>query len=155
MLMTRAVELEAKRVQLSAFINSATEGFMMFDEDMRYIEANKSWLQYAELERKDVIGKHVLEVVPRLKETGRYDDYLKVLETGEPVEFRAVESVSGQGRIQDVSAFKAGDILGIITRDVSGRVRFQERLEALHLCDEILVLLHHPVSLGALVYPNP
>ena len=133
MLMTQAVELEAKRVQLSAFINSATEGFMMIDEDMRYIEANNSWLQYAGLERKDVIGKHVLEVVPKLKETGRYDAYMKVLETGEPVEFNAVESVSRRGLIVDVSAFKAGDILGIITRDVSDRVRFQGRLEALHV----------------------
>jgi len=125
-------ELVIVEEQLSEFMGAATDGFVMMDEDMRYIEVNDSWLQMTGLEREDVIGKHALELFPGLKDTGRYDAYLKVLETGEPVEYQAIESASGHGLILDVSVFKAGDSLGAVIRDISERARYQRRLEALH-----------------------
>ena len=115
------------------FTQSASECIAIFDKDLYYVEVNNSWLQYTGLKKEDVIGEHALDVFPRMRETGRYDNYLKVLETGESSEFRTVESVSRPGLVLDVSAFKAGDVLGVVARDVSDRVRFQGRLEALHL----------------------
>ena len=114
------------------FMQSATDLFVMFDEELRYVEVNNSWLQYTGLEKEDVIGKHALEVFPRLKETGRYDAYLKVLETGEPVEFIAVEAMSKPGMVLDYSVFKSGNVLGVAGRDVSDRVLYRRRLELLH-----------------------
>jgi len=114
------------------FMQSATERFVMFDETMRFIAVNDSWLKRAGLEREDVIGKHVLEVFPELKETGQYDAYVKVLETGESVELRAVESVTKRGAILDITAFKTGKVLGVTAMDISDRVLYQRRLELLH-----------------------
>jgi len=125
-------ELKASEELFRGFMQSATERFVMFDEALCFVEVNKNWLQRADLMREDVIGKQGLEVFPELKETGQYDVYLKVLETGEPVELRAVESVTKQGAILNISAFKAGEFLGVIARDISELVVYRRRLEALN-----------------------
>jgi PAS domain S-box-containing protein len=132
--------LSQSEEQFRGFMESASERFVIFDKDMHFKVVNDSWLQRVSLNREDVIGKHVLEVFPRLKETEQYDEYLKVLETGEPVVLQAVESVAGDQNIVDISAFKARNVLGIVARDVSENVKYSRRLEALH---------HHAVSLGA------
>ena len=114
------------------FLESATEGFVMYDKALCFVEVNDSWLRQAGLEREDVIGKHILDVFPSLKEMGRYDDYLNVLETGEPVEYHAVMTAVGRDLILDLSVFKVGDVLGIVAKDVTDQVRHQRRLEALY-----------------------
>jgi len=124
--------LRASEDLFRGFMQSATEQYTILDEDMRFIEVNDSWLQNAGFEREDVIGKHILKVLPGLKETGRYDVYLKVLETGEPVEYRAIETVAERRGIIDVTAFKVGTVLGLVARDVSEQVHYQKRLETLH-----------------------
>ena len=114
------------------FMQSAIDAHILLDKDMRYIQVNDSWLQQSGLKLEDVIGKNVLEIFPEMKATGRYDAYLKVIETGEPVEFFEVESVSARGAIHDIHAFKTGSGLGVISRDVSERISYQRRLETLH-----------------------
>ncbi len=124
--------LRASETLFRGFMQSATESFLLLDKNMHYLDVNNSWLEQSGLIRENVIGKHVLEVDPKLKETGRYDAYLQVLETGEPVEFRSVESTYNLGTIFDLTAFKTGDGLGIIVTDVSDRIKYQRRLETLH-----------------------
>jgi len=124
--------LRERETLFREFMQSATDGFTLLDENMRYVEVNDSWLQIIGLERVDVIGKHILELFPNLKETGRYDAFIDVFETGEPVEYQAIESASGPGLFLDVSAFKAGDFFGLVVKDVSDRVKYQRRLETLH-----------------------
>ena len=124
--------LRESEERFRGFMQSANEVFILYDKDMRFVEVNDSWLQRSGLKEEDVIGKHILEVSPMLKETGRYEAYLKVLETGEPVEFHAIDSVTAPGKIIEIKAFKTGNFLGLISRDMSEQKRFQERLEALH-----------------------
>ena len=127
-----ASKLRESEALFRGFMQSATERYNLFDEEMRFIEVNDSWLQNSKLEREDVIGKHVLEVFPRLAETERYKEYLEVLETGKPVQFSAVVPISASGEIVDITAFKTGDYLGLVARDVSDHIRHQRRLETLH-----------------------
>ena len=124
--------LRVSEALFRGFMQSATDGFTLLDENMRYVEVNDSWLQILGLERDDVIGKHILELFPRLKWTGRDDAYRKVMKTGEPVDFYSIESASGPNLFLDVSAFKTGDLLGLVVKDVSDRVRHQRRLQTLH-----------------------
>jgi len=126
------VELKNSESLFRGFMQSATEGFLMYDENLCFVEVNDSWLHQAGLEREDVIGKHILDVFPSLKELGRYDDYLKVLETGEPVEYHAVAAASGRDLIIDLSVFKMGDVIGIVSKDVSEQDKHQRRLVLLH-----------------------
>lgn len=124
--------LRASEGLFHGVMQSATDVFILFDKDLRYVEVNDSWLQQTGLKREDIVGKHILEMFPKFKENKRYDAYLKVLETGEPVEFRAVQSLSTQGSLFDIHAFSTGNFLGVISRDVSDQVIYQRRLEALH-----------------------
>ncbi|NQT72289.1 MAG: PAS domain S-box protein, partial [Chloroflexi bacterium] len=114
------------------FMQSASDVFILHDENLCYLEVNDIWVQRTGLKREDVIGKSMLDVFPNRNDDGRIEAYLKVLETGEPVEFHAVESYAKSGRLLDIKAFKTGDNLGITSRDVSDTVKYQRRLEALH-----------------------
>ena len=125
--------LQASEERFRGLMQSALERVVILDKGLHYIEVNKSWLKMAGLEREDVIGKHVLEVLPGLKEDGRYNAYLKVLETGESIELVGVESITKPGSMLDISVFTAGDVLGLISRDATRRITFQERLAALHV----------------------
>ena len=65
-----------------------------------------------------MIGKNILEISLGLEKTGRYDEYLKVLNTGEPFH---IDDLIPQPKFGDihisVSAFKVGEGLGIIFSD--------------------------------------
>ena len=113
------------------FMQSATESFILYDKELNFVEVNDSWLELTGQKREEVIGKHALGVFPELKESGRYDAYLKVIETGEAVAFREVE-LNSSGSIVDITAFKTGNNLGITITNVSNRVKYQRRLETLH-----------------------
>jgi PAS domain S-box-containing protein len=125
-------ELKEGEERLMLFMHSATDAITLFNENMRFVEVNDRWLQMTGHKKEDVIGKHMLDIYLGLRETGRYVAYLNVLETGEPVEFHGVETNVGPGLFFDVSAFKTGDSLGVVAKDVSDQVIYQRRLEALH-----------------------
>ena len=75
-------ELVENNVLFRTFIESSTDGFALYDKDLRYIAINKVVLDRLGLSREQVIGKHILEVRPYLKISERYNSFLKVLETG-------------------------------------------------------------------------
>jgi len=66
-------KLEESEERLSNFINEATDGFILFDADLNHVEMNKAALEITGLDRATVIGKNILDVVPDIKYTGRYD----------------------------------------------------------------------------------
>lgn len=118
--------------RLSGFLEAATEGYSILDSDMKYLMVNDTELSYTGKEREEYIGRHILEVFPDLDGTDRYQGYLSVLETGEPIEYRRAMVLPERNLILNFSAFKAGDLLGIVAKDVTDQVRYQNRLEALH-----------------------
>lgn len=122
-------ELRKSREQLYDFIESATDAFSILDEDLRYVMVNETELKFSGLQREDYIGKHILEVFPDLEKRQRYLGYKKVLETGESVYYPNVTTISEDGRRFDYSAFKAGDLLGIVARDITERKRLEDEKE--------------------------
>ena len=124
-------EIIENRERLSGFIEAATDGFSILDSNMRYLMVNDTELRFTGREREEYIGKHILEVFPGL-DSERYQGYLSVLKTGEPIEYRSANIRPELNMIVDFSAFKAGDLLGIVAKDVTEHVQYQRRLEALH-----------------------
>ncbi len=117
--------------KLLAFMESATEGFVVYDSDLNLSSINKTALQIfpAGSTAENLRGKHILDIAPGLKKTGRYDEYVKVVKTGEPLYFHDIvpDSQFGDRRLS-LNAFRVGGGLGIIFTDITERKRAEEEI---------------------------
>ncbi len=116
----------------AAFIESATEGFILFDSKLNLVEINSTALKiYPQWTNKnEFIGRNILEMVPDLKETGRYDKYLDVLKTGKVFDFVNTIPYEKLGaRHLSVNAFRIGKGLGIIFTDITERRKTAKELK--------------------------
>jgi PAS domain S-box-containing protein len=121
-------EVQAK---LSAFVNSSVEGFALLDEKLNYMFINPVAERMIGVSKEAVVGKNVLDIVPDVKETGRYDEYLNVLKTGEPFSAEDMVSHTKFGDIHaNLKAFKMESWLGLIATDITERKRVEEAVKA-------------------------
>jgi len=122
-------KLKESQERLGSFMNSATDGFILFDSELNYVEVNKSALEITDLDRNEILGKNILDVVPDLKETGRYDKYREVMRTGMPLHIPDLVLHPRFGdRHIELKAFRVGNGLGMIFADVTARKRAEEEL---------------------------
>jgi len=126
--------LRESKERLDKFMNSATDGFFLLDSELDYLEINKVGLEIIGLNKEEIVGKNVLDIVPDIKETGRYDKYMEVIKTGRPF---FIDDFVPHPKFGDVHlalrAFKIENNLGIITIDITERKRAQEKIEHLNL----------------------
>ena len=125
-------ELRASEERLGSFMESATDSFIILDSELRYARVNEvaeGMLSWLGLTKEDVVGQNVLEVIPQIRETGRYEKYMEVLRTGTPF---AVEDLVPHPEFGDIhlnlKVFKMGEDLGMITTDITERKRAEEAL---------------------------
>ena len=120
----RTKELINSEQKLRGFMDSATEGFVILDSNLNYINVNRVALRILRMDNGELIGKNCLDIVPNLRETGRYDKYLEVIKTGKPFSTEDVIFNKEDGSLSlylSVRAFKVGDNLGIIFTDITDR----------------------------------
>lgn len=140
--------LQENEERLSRFMDAAADGFILFDRELNYIEINRAALAITGLNRSDVIGGNILDVVPNAVESGRYDKYKEVIERGRP--FHISDFVPhpkfGNKNIE-LKAFKVGDGLGIIFSDITERCRAEKMIKAsLEEKEVLLQEIHHRVK---------
>ncbi|KKL78615.1 hypothetical protein LCGC14_2023080, partial [marine sediment metagenome] len=120
--------------------NITREDLIRFHE--RFYHPNNLILAVAgDFQREELIEKNILEIVPNLKETGRYDKYLDVIKSGKPFSSEDVIYNRQDGSLSShlsVRAFKVGDDLGLIFTNITERKKaeaqikqIKERLERL------------------------
>lgn len=118
--------------RLSAFMKAAPNALALFDSELNFVEINDAALRFylpGTKKKEDIIGKNLSDIMPNVKETGRYDRYLEVIKTGKPFFSDDLVRHSKSGDIYLVlRAFKVGNGLGIITTDISERKRAEETL---------------------------
>ena len=105
----------------NGFLKAAPDAFILFNSGLDFIELNDAALAYyPNHEKKDILGRHITEIIPGIADTARYGTYLDVIKTGTPcfVEDVISDSMFGNRHI-DVRAFKVGDGLGVIIRDIT------------------------------------
>ncbi|MEE8373598.1 MAG: PAS domain-containing protein, partial [Dehalococcoidia bacterium] len=99
-------------VGLGAFAAASVDAFMLFDENLNVVGMNPAAERLAEPSREPPgapIGKSILDLSPEIKNSPRYDEYLKVLETGEPCYAEVVSHHPQLGeKRHSVKAFKVG-----------------------------------------------
>jgi two-component system NtrC family sensor kinase len=103
------------------------DAFLVLDENLNFVSINPAMQKLLNLSEEDVVGKNVLDVVPDIKETGRYDRYLNVIKTGEPFSADDISVHPKFGnRTLNIKAFKVGSELGIIASDITERKQMEE-----------------------------
>ena len=119
-------EVEAR---LSAFLNSSTEGFALLDENLNYMFINPVAERMIGVSREAVVGKNILDVVPDVRESGRYEKYVNILETGEPLH---IEDMVSHTKFRDIhaglKAFRVENWLGLVFTDITERKQAEETL---------------------------
>ena len=112
--------IQESEERLQSFMDSATDGFILFDSELNHIEMNKAALEIMGFKRKDVIGKNLIDTVPNIKGTDRYAEYKKVIKTGVPFHIRDITNhpLTGDRHIE-IKAFKVGNGLGMIFNDIT------------------------------------
>lgn len=126
-------------------IESLDEAFVIYsavrkdDEivDLRYEYVNDQACAFHHLSREELVGHTILEVIPAVKETGLFDQYVQVVETGQPLSGQRYvpNTEGGKTRAQGVynyrvSKFRDGMI--ITANDVTEQVQLEaERQEAI------------------------
>lgn len=134
---SRSSERHHKKIEtwemLSSFFDSANEGFMLLDEELRFVQVNPQLEIHTGLTNDELRGRRLQEVFPTIIEPGRLNKYLDILRTGAPIPIleKTLPSAIGE-RILNIYAFKVGEGLGIILNDITDLDRYERRLEALH-----------------------
>jgi PAS domain S-box-containing protein len=128
----KEVKLRESEERFRCFLESSIDACSLWDSNLNLIEVNNVGMSmFPEgTNKSDVIGKNILALDPSLKDTGRYDKYLKVIKTGIPLAIENVAVSSSWGdKILDVRFFKVGNGAGMVVRDITGRIKTEEALK--------------------------
>jgi PAS domain S-box-containing protein len=122
-------ELRESEETLSSFMDSATDGFSLFDSKLNLININEAAMSRFGVSKGDIIEKNILELRSNIKETGVYDKFVEVMRTGEPYfdEFNIMHHKLGIRHLT-LKAFKVKDGLGVISTDITERKRMEMAL---------------------------
>jgi len=124
--------LRESEERLASFMDSATDAFSIWDSKLNLVEINKVGIGIfpAGTKKEDIKGKNISELVPNVKETGRYDKYMEVIKAGKALARDDIVPHSKFGDIHlSMRAFKVGDGLGIIATDITKRKKDERELQ--------------------------
>lgn len=145
-----AQKLEEKRIAESearhrGVITNMDEGFSLFDPDFNVIEVNDAACKAVGIERSELLGANHWEIFPGTYESELGHMYRQVLLDGQP---RFIEHgysyADGRAVWYEVRAFKVGDGVAALFRDVTERIKMIDALKSAdRRKDEFLAMLAH------------
>jgi PAS domain S-box-containing protein len=120
----------------SQIVNSAQEGIIVFDQNMKYLVWNPYMENLTGISAPEVLGKHPVDVFPFLKDTNVIDNIKKALkgETGIAIDFPfKISSGEKYGWVSDTIAplrNSMGEIIGAIStvQDITERKEAEQKL---------------------------
>ncbi len=122
-------QLKASYLGLRGFIDSAIDNIWILDSGLNVVDMNKKASQLLGQCKDELIGQNIENIAPSIKETGRYNRYLNVIKTGEPLTEEDVVSPERGGKHYSVKSFKVGEGLGIISTDITDRKKLENQLK--------------------------
>lgn len=116
-------------------INSAREGIVVYDRELRYLVWNPYMEELSGFKASEVLGRRVDEVFPKLKEDGLVARLEELMGGGAPVtlEFGGRDAAGREIWLSDASAplrSASGEVVGVIAtvRDITERRAIEEQL---------------------------
>lgn len=115
-----ASRLDRADVRFRDLINSLADRFILFDREFIIVDINESYLAVSGKKRSDVINQSLMTFFPEFKQSRRYREFVSVFETGVPIQVEDYIHDERFGEVyESVQAFRVGDCLGILARDIS------------------------------------
>ncbi len=112
------------------YFDEATDLFWLWDKDLNLIDVNKAALRLFNMKKEDVIGKNITTLSPNAKSSGRFDQYLEVIRTGNLLEIDDVIPHASLGNFHlRVKAFKVGEGIGTMATNITDLVQAVDELE--------------------------
>jgi PAS domain S-box-containing protein len=105
------------------FMDSATEGFVLTDANMNVLDVNAYVLEEFSLKREKVIGANILDYSAGAYESGTYEKFMEVIQTGKEYTYETPTPPSLGNRYLAIKVFRVGNGLGMTVRDISERKR--------------------------------
>jgi PAS domain S-box-containing protein len=113
------------------FADLSSDAFILLDSNLNIARINSTAGKIFAALGQDVIGKNIVDVIPDIVNTGRYDKYLNVIKTGEPFLYSDIVPHPELGDLHlSIKAFKVHNGLGLICRDITATSRMEEALQA-------------------------
>ena len=125
--------LRESQQRLLKFIDSAADGFILFDSNLNVVNINRAAAANFGISKNKIVGKNISDIAPNTKEIAKYNTFPKVIKTGEPF---IIDDVIPHPKFGDmhlaIKAFKVGDELGIITTNITKRKHAEKALQKSH-----------------------
>jgi diguanylate cyclase (GGDEF)-like protein/PAS domain S-box-containing protein len=134
--------LEMERAHLHATLDSLLDPHVTLEAvrdeqgritDFIFTEANEAACTYNKLDRANLVGRSLLELLPAHTASGLLDLYRQALESDKPLvldDYIYPHEIHGEERRYDIRAVKVGDALSYTWRDVTERYRMIHQLAA-------------------------
>jgi PAS domain S-box-containing protein len=126
---SQQMEIQRLAEQLSATLESMTDGFVALDRDWRVLLVNRGFEHMTSLSRADAIGRSLLDLRPRTEGSTFYQRAQQVLSSGQPAEFEVFHKELE--RHLELRVFPTGDGLSVYCRDITDRKQQQADRQAL------------------------
>ncbi len=134
--------LRSSEQRLASFMDSATDSFVLFDQNLRVSEVNRNSKDLLGRSKEQLKGRHISELFPEmdgsrkfeklkttLRKSSGYDKYLEVLSTGIPYERSSFLIWTPKGKkYVSLKAFRTGNGLGIIAADITEQKRMEDQI---------------------------
>lgn len=122
--------LDEQRQRLAAFMNSATDYFILFDKDLRLIDINAAAEKAFKVSLSGLKGVNLAEIVPSLDAEGKIETYEKIAAGIQDSLFKEIGPISEHGgKYFSVKAFKAGEGMAMILSDITQRKKTELALK--------------------------
>lgn len=130
--------LETSQMQLRGVLDSSLDGMMAFrsvrDEqgniiDFEWLLSNPTACEMVQRSKEELIGRRLLVEMPGNREEGLFDDYVKVVESGEPHTRQFHYHHEGVNDWFEHIAVKLGDGFVVTFRDVTAAKTSEQKLQ--------------------------
>ena len=115
-----------------SFMENSTDASSLYDANLCLVEVNRAGLAMFPkgTKREDVVGQNLQEMDSNLKGSERFQSYLDVLKTGEPLKIDEYIPHPLWGDLYlSVRAFKVGNGLGMIVTDITKQKLAEKAIE--------------------------
>ncbi len=124
------IEISHEKYLLQTLINKTSMEISLWDNDLYLLDLNnESMKNFKNMEKNNIIKKHISEIIPGFDKTERYNEYIKVMKTGKPYFEQASFEHNGKLKYVNIEAFSIERGLGVIITDLTELKEQQQKLQ--------------------------